>query len=45
MKSNKIRIETLVDDIGNVFSRHAGKVKVLKSHYEKFRSELQIRFF
>ena len=27
VKSNKNRIDTLVDDSGNAFSSHAGKVK------------------
>ena len=44
-KSNKNRIETLVDDNGNAFSSHAGKVKILKSHHEKLGSELHTQSF
>ena len=45
IKSNKNRIETLVDSSGNRCSSHAGKVKILKSHYEKLGSELDIQSF
>ena len=30
---NTCSIETLIDGSGNSFSGHAGKVKILKSHY------------
>ena len=43
--SVKNRIETLTDGSGNSFSSHAGKVKILKSHYEKLGSELDMKSF
>ena len=41
----KNRIETLNDDSGNSFLNHAGKVKILKSHYKMLGSELQMKSF
>ena len=43
--SSKNRIETLKDSSGNSFTSHAGKVKILKSHYEKLGSELDMQSF
>ena len=43
--SLKNRIETLTDVSRNSFSSHAGKVKILKSHYEKLDSELHTKLF
>ena len=40
VKSSQNRIESLIDGSGNSFSSHAGKVKILKAHYEKLSSEL-----
>ena len=40
VKYSKNRIETLIDNSGNIFSSHAGKVNILKSHYQKLGSEL-----
>ena len=37
------KIETLTDDSGNSVSSHAGKVKVLKSHYRKLGTELDVK--
>ena len=39
------RIETLTDGSDNSFSSQGGKVKILKSHYEKLASELDIKSF
>ena len=41
--SVKNRIETLTDSSGSSFSSHVGKVKILKSHYEKLGSELNMK--
>ena len=38
--SAKNRIETLTDDSGNGFSTHTGKVKVLKSHYNPYGTDV-----
>ena len=38
-------IETLTDSSGNSFSSHAGRVKILESHYEKSGSELDMKSF
>ena len=43
--SAKNRIETLTDDSGNSCSSHTGKVKILKSHYKKLGSELDVKSF
>ena len=43
--SAKNRIEILTDDSGNCFSSHLGKVKVLRSHYRKLFSELDVNSF
>ena len=43
--SAKNKIETLTDDRGNSFSSHAGKVKILKSHYTKLGTELDMKSF
>ena len=43
--SAKNRIETLTDDSGNSFPSHAGKVKILQSHYKKLGSELDVKSF
>ena len=43
--SVKNRIETLTDGRGNSFSSHTGKVKILKTHYEKLGSELDAKSF
>ena len=40
VKSSKEWVESLIDGNGISFSSHAGKVKILKSHYEKLGSEL-----
>ena len=45
MKSSKNRIESLIDGSGNSFYSHAGKVKILKAHYEKLGSELGTHSF
>ena len=45
VKSSKNRIEALIDGSGNSFSSHAGKVKILKSHYEKLGSKLDTQSF
>ena len=37
--------ETLTDDSGNSCSRHTGKDKILKFHYEKLGSELDMESF
>ena len=37
------RIETLTDGSGNSFSINADKVKILKSHYEKLGSDLDMK--
>ena len=41
------RIKTLTDGSGNSFSNHAGKLKILKSHFEKLHvgSELHMKSF
>ena len=39
----KNKIETLTDDSGNSVSSHAGKVKILKSHYRKLGTELEVK--
>ena len=43
--SARKKIETLTDDSGNSFSSHAGKVKILKSHYRKLGTELDVKSF
>ena len=43
--SAKNRIETLTDDSGNSFSSLTGKVRILKSHYKKLGSELDVKSF
>ena len=43
--SAKNKIETLTDDRGSSFSSHAGKVKILKSHYRKLGTELDVKSF
>ena len=43
--SAKSKSETLTDDSGNSFSSHTGKVKILKSHYKKLGSELDVKSF
>ena len=43
--SAKNKIETLTDDSGNSYSSHAGKVKILKSHYKKLGTELDVKSF
>ena len=43
--STKNKIETLTDDSGNSVSSHAGKVKILKSHYRKLGTELDVKSF
>ena len=35
----------MTDGSGNSFSSHAGKVKILKLHYEKLGSELDMKSF
>ena len=35
----------MTDDSGNSFSSHAGKVKILKSHYTKLGTELDVKSF
>ena len=42
VKSSKTRIESLNNKQWQQFSSHAGKVKILKSHYEKLGSELDM---
>ena len=43
--SAKSRIETLSDGSGSSVSSHAGKVKILKSHYSRLGSELDAKSF
>ena len=43
--SVKNRIETWTDHGGNSFSSHAGKIKILKSYYEKLGSVLDMKSF
>ena len=45
VKSNKNRIESLIDGSGNSFYSHTGKLKILKAHYEKLGSELGTNSF
>ena len=43
--NDKNKIETLTDDSGNSVSSRAGKVKILKSHYRKLGTELDVKSF
>ena len=43
--SVKNSFETLTDSSGNSFSSYGGRVKILKSHYEKLGSELVMKSF
>ena len=45
MKSSKNRIESLIDGSGNCFYSRAGKVKILKAHYENLGPELGTNSF